>query len=137
MKIYIDENMPTNLADGLNILQKPLNIDLEKEIEVCSIKKEFGKGAKDEDWIPEAGRTDACVITQDIRIQRTRQLKELYTNHGLGIFFFKPPSKKGYRYWEMVEILIKHWQEIIKISANTTRPFAYKVTSRGKLENIS
>jgi len=51
-KIFIDENLPSQLAEGLNILQKPQNAKDSLEIEVLSIKKEYGSGAKDEDWIP-------------------------------------------------------------------------------------
>jgi hypothetical protein len=35
MKIYIDENMPSQLADGLSILEKPNN----EGVEVYSIQK--------------------------------------------------------------------------------------------------
>jgi hypothetical protein len=40
MKIYIDENMPSQLADGLSILEKPNN----EGVEVYSIQKEYGSG---------------------------------------------------------------------------------------------
>jgi|GEM_PF-7041430 len=39
MKIYIDENMPPQLADGLAILEKPNN----EGVEVYSIQKEYGR----------------------------------------------------------------------------------------------
>ena len=44
MKIYIDENMPSQLADGLSILEKPNN----EGVEVYSIQKEYGRGILDE-----------------------------------------------------------------------------------------
>jgi hypothetical protein len=52
MKIYIDENMPPHLAEGLSILEKPNN----EGIEVYSIQKEYGRGIQDEDWIPQVGQ---------------------------------------------------------------------------------
>jgi len=45
MKFYIDENMPPQLAEGLAILEKPNN----DEVEVYSIQKEYGRGIQDED----------------------------------------------------------------------------------------
>jgi hypothetical protein len=75
MIIYIDENMPPTLAEGLNILQEPENIRSGILVEVKSIKTVFGKGIKDEDWIPLAGKQEACIITQDYNIQRTRHQK--------------------------------------------------------------
>lgn len=55
MTIYIDENMSPNLAKGFEILQAPENIKLKQAIQVESVKDKFGKGVKDEDWIPLAG----------------------------------------------------------------------------------
>jgi hypothetical protein len=37
MIIYIDENIPPFLAEGLNILQKPLNLALREVIDVRSL----------------------------------------------------------------------------------------------------
>lgn len=70
MIIYIDENLAPVLAEGFNILQRPENLRLKIQdpIEVRSIKKVFGAGALDEDWIPVAGQEGACVITQDYNI---------------------------------------------------------------------
>jgi hypothetical protein len=48
MIIYIDENRPPVLAEGLNILQKPLNAKLREVIDVRSLTDEFGRGAKGE-----------------------------------------------------------------------------------------
>ncbi len=42
MKIYIDENMPPQLAEGLSILEKPNN----EGIEVYSIQKEYSRGKR-------------------------------------------------------------------------------------------
>jgi hypothetical protein len=136
MIIYIDENMPPALAEGLNLLQKPENVRAGIEIEVKSIKATFGKGCKDEEWIPIAGEEGACVITQDYNIQRTRHQKALCEEHKLGMFFLRPPSKAGFSYWQMVELLVKEWQEIVKIVRKEKRPFAYSCSSRKPLEKI-
>jgi len=132
MIIYIDENMAPVLAKGFNLLQTPLNFQLKLQdaIEVKSIKEVFGEGTPDEDWIPIAGQEGACVITQDYNIQRIRHQRDLCEKHGLGIFYFRPPSKNGFSYWEMVKLLVKHWEEIIKITSKKTRPFSYKITCK-------
>jgi len=49
MIIYIDENLPPQLADGLNKLQEPLNRRNKTEFEIKSIKSVFGEGVKDEE----------------------------------------------------------------------------------------
>ena len=130
MTIYVDENMPPQLARGLNMLQQPLNLKEREAIEVKSIKDEFGQGTQDEDWIPKAGKENAIVITQDYRIQTDKNQFALYQEHGLGIFFFKPPSKNGFTYWEMVEQVIKRWDEVKKLASKEERPFAFRCSSR-------
>ena len=124
--------MPRMLAEGFNILQEPENfrLKLTDKSEVKSIKKEFGEGALDEDWIPKAGQLNACVITQDYNINRIKHQRALCEKYNLGMFYFRPPSKNGFTYWEMVKLLTKHWPEIIKIATKKTRPFSYKITSK-------
>lgn len=127
-KVYIDENFAPQLARGFNIFQQHLNLKESLQIEVLPIGDVFGRGSKDEDWIPKAGAENAVVITQDLKIFRTRHQNELFKKHGLGVFFFKPPSS-GYSFWQMLEQLVKHWPEIKK-KIGSKKPFAYVVTPR-------
>ena len=137
MIIYIDENMSPFLAKGFNILQFPLNIKLREAIDVRSIKDDFGTGALDEDWIPKAGENGACIITQDYNIKRITHQQALCEKYQLGMFYFRPPSKNGFHYWDMVKLMVKHWETINKIAITQRRPFAYKVTSKGSLEELA
>ncbi len=91
MKIYIDENMPPQLAEGLSILEKPN----EEDIEVYSIKKEFGKGTLDEEWIPQVGNVNGIVITQDTKIQRVKSQYQLLKQYKTWNFFSYPSRQKG------------------------------------------
>ena len=129
-KIYIDENFASQIADGLNVFQKHLNLKEKHQFEVLSIKNAFRKGIKDEEWIPIVGKEKAIIITQDLRIQTTRHQRDLYHKYDLGIFFFKPPSKQGYTFWQMVELLIKHWERIKSLTIKSKRPFAFKCSNR-------
>ena len=131
MKIYIDENMPPQLADGLSILEKPNN----EGVEVYSIRKEYGRGILDEDWIPQVGQVSGIVITQDSKMQRIKSQFRLLKEYRLGIFYLIPPGKKGYTYWEMVEKIIHNWQEIKQIVRRNKPPFAFRITAR-KIEKI-
>jgi hypothetical protein len=115
IKIYLDENLPKQLAEGLNKLQQPQNTRESWEIEVLSIKDVFGQGEQDEEWIPKVGKENGIVITQDFRIQTQKHQKELYIQNGVGILFFNPPSKTGFTYWEMVKQLIERWEDVKKI----------------------
>ncbi|OMQ08812.1 hypothetical protein [[Flexibacter] sp. ATCC 35103] len=133
VNIYIDENFSHFLANGFDVFQQHLNSKEKIQIKILSIKKVFGAGAKDEVWIPLVGKENGIVITQDLKIQTTRHQNELYKMHGLGVFFFKPPSN-GYSFWEMVEQLVKRLPEIKK-KAENNRPFAYRITAN-KFEKL-
>jgi hypothetical protein len=135
-KIFIDENLPPQIARGLNILQQPQNKKDEMNVEVLSIKDFFGEGAKDEDWIPKVGNLRGVVITQDYRIQSLKHQRELYKQHGVGILFFSPPSNSGFAYWEMVKQIINRWEKIKIIVKKNKPPFAFRCSSRSEFENI-
>lgn len=139
MIIYIDENMPSVFAQGFHILQEPLSakLNLRDKIEVKSIKLEFDEGVEDEEWIPRLKGRKACVITQDYNIQRIRHQRVLCEEFGLGMFYFRPPSKNGFSYWDMVKVMVKHWPEMLKKADREPRPFAFKITAgSSKLESF-
>jgi len=127
MKIFFDENFPPQIANALNILQAPR---ISENIEVVNISQEFGRGVADETWIPAIGKINGVVVTQDYKIHITRQQRELYNQFNLGVFFLKPPSKTGYKYWEIVKRIFNSWQDIKEISRTTKRPFALVMRPR-------
>jgi hypothetical protein len=135
-KIYIDENLPSQLAHGLQILQEPQNKKDGFEIEVLSIKDVFGQGALDEDWIPKVGAENGIVITQDFRIQSQKHQRELYLESGVGILFLNPPSKSGFSYWDLVKRVISEWEDIKKIVRKNKTPFAFRGSSNKKFEKM-
>jgi hypothetical protein len=137
MIIYIDENISYHIAHALNALQIPRNSSLSEPIEIKATVDVFGRGAKDEDWLPQAGAEGACVITQDINIHRIRHQRDLCEIHQLGMFFLKPPSKSGFSYWDLVMIILKHWPEMEQKALREKRAFFYRVTAKGgKLEQV-
>lgn len=134
MKVYLDENMPDQIALALNTIQKVLNKKENTEIEVTSIIAEFGPGAKDEVWLPEV--SGGIVITQDFNIQRTRHQKSLYLEHGVGMLFIKVPGKKGLDFWSFFKLLVKSWDDIRKVAAQQRPPFAYLINWKGILKKL-
>jgi hypothetical protein len=133
MIIYIDENISQHLAKGLDIIQKKEF----PEIEVISTIDAFGIGSLDEDWLPQAGNNNACVVTRDFQIHRSKNQNQVYMQHNLGMFFLKSSDPKGLGYWDIVEMLIKHWPEIANTAQKKKRPFAYRFGHKAKLEDIS
>lgn len=127
MRIYFDENFSPSLIAGMRAFQAGRKSE---EVEVCSVEEEFGKGAKDEDWLPRVARQHGVVVTQDINIHRARAQWELCQKNRIGIIFLKPP-KKGWSYWEIVQLVVRWWGEIKALARNETRPFG-RVIEIGK-----
>lgn len=137
MIVFLDENLPRHLAEGFHILQETEGYKTGYSVEVRYIPSQFGNGAKDEDWIPEVGKLEACVITQDININRRKHEMKLYRSHGIGMFFLRGPSKKiGLSVWQMVEALARNWPEISRKACMEKQPFAYEFGLRGGLKKI-
>lgn len=136
MTIYTDENIPHYLAEGFNTLIKNEGLKTGSSIEVKSIEGRYGKGIKDEDWIPELGQEGAVVITRDFNIARRKHQLELCKKHGLSVIFIQETSKKnGLSVMEIVALLAKNWHEIQKITLGF-KPFLYQINRRGKIEEL-
>ena len=119
MRLYFDENFSPALISGLRTIQDGRKSD---DILVCSVAEEFGRGAKDEDWIPAVAARHGVILTQDTNIHRTRAQWELCRSNKIGIVFFKPP-KKGWGYWEIVQIVIRWWPELCQRAKQSKKPF--------------
>jgi hypothetical protein len=130
MVIYLDENLSEYVADALNLLNKGYFDD----VEVHSTKKVFKQGVPDEVLIPKIGEKKGYLITRDFQIQKTRLQFDLLSKNGVGAFFIKLPKGMS-RHWELVKLLINHWEEIID-SVRTGKRFAYRIHIRGKMEKI-
>ncbi len=113
----------------MQILQSPKS---EEKIEVFNISDVFGRGSPDECWIPEISKYKSILFTQDLNIHQSKQQRELYREHNLGIIFLKPPSKKGYSYWELVDKVFSSWNEIKSKTKKLRRPFAFVIRPRSK-----
>lgn len=125
LKIYIDENLAPQFAQAFNIIQEHLNLEEKKPIEVLSIKKEFGGGRLDEEWIPIVGAEKGIVITFDRRIQTSRHQKELYKRFGVGIIFLHSP-KNGMSFWNTFKHLVRYWDDLKTIVRNNHPPFSFR-----------
>lgn len=122
MEIYLDENLSEYVADALN----SLNRGYFNDVKVNSTKIAFGKGILDEALIPKIGSIEGILVSRDIRIANTRLQFELLKKHELGAFFITLPKGMN-KHWELVKLLVKFWEEIIRISKKKKKPFAYRI----------
>ncbi len=130
LKIYIDENLPKQLAKAFNIVQTHLNKQEKKSIEVYSMK-ELDEGATDIEWFNQLRGQNAIILTQDRNIQRHKHEREAYQENGIGLIFFKQP-KDGLSFWNAFKHLVKYWDEIKSICRKEKLPFAYRQPGQNK-----
>ena len=121
MRIYFDENFSPHLVAGIRAIQGGLRSE---DVVVASVKDEFGRGAVDEVWIPGVASQHGVALTQDLNIHRVRAQWELCKANKIGIFFFNPSRKsKAWSYWEIAQLVMRHWPEIKRLAASRSRPF--------------
>lgn len=89
MIFFVDENIPRHLAIGFNSLQEHEGLKIGVKSKVVWIPDDYGRGALDVDWIPEVGKQEGIVITQDINISRRKHELALLVQHNIRVFFFK------------------------------------------------
>lgn len=123
--IYLDENLSQYLADGLNSFCKGHFTNIRVESTIIRWKR----GISDEELIPEIGKEKSFLITKDVNIHTTRLQAALCIKHGIGIFFLKLP-KNSSKHWDMVEMIVRRWREIVKIVESENLPFSYFITPK-------
>lgn len=125
MRIYFDENFSPHLVAGMRAFQEARRSE---DVAVCSVEDEFGRGAHDEVWIPGIAQRHGVALTQDLNIHRSRAQRELCEANKIGVFFFKPPARaRTWTYWDIVQLVVRHWPEIKRLSAEERRPFSFVV----------
>ena len=125
MRIYFDENFSPHLVAGIRAIQEGRRSE---DVTVASVEDEFGRGAADEVWIPGVASRHGVALTQDLNIHRVRAQWELCKANKIGVFFFKPPRKsKAWSYWEIAQLVMRHWPEINSLAASRSRPFGFVV----------
>lgn len=125
MKLFIDNNLPPVLADGLGAL-------FAGEHEVHSHRSKFGTThVKDEEWIPALGSEgNWVVLSGDLNIARKRPLREIFLRSRLIGFFPKaavmelPLHKKASR-------ILYVWDRMAQI-ASTVQSGVFELQIRGE-----
>ena len=138
MTVYFDENMPPHLARGFHTIQQTENLRRgNRMIHVKLLKDDFGSGSKDLDWIAKLKGTNSFIITRDIHLDKRKDEVAAYHDSGLGLFFIRGASKKtNLSIWEMLNILSRQWEEMIKIMTKRKTPFSYVVKYAGKPKQL-
>lgn len=126
MLIFLDENLSEYVAEALNLLNRGYFPD----VEVISTKKQPGQGVPDEELIPYISTQKGIIVTRDKGIANTQIHYELCQKYNVSVISIKL-TKGSKRHWDMVKLLIKNWELIIKKVNSLNPPFNLSVTPRG------
>lgn len=125
MKFIIDENIPKQIAEALNIL--------DKDNEVLSVEEAFDLGKSDTELIPLLGKSKAFYITHDLKQKSRSKECQLYFDHNVSTYIISFPS--GAKHWDKVIKIFNDWSDIIKVARkNSKHTFVYRIKMRGKIE---
>src|SRR5690606_16313622 len=110
MRFLFDANMPLRLAKGLELLdQENLRI---VTVEIMHADEECGLGATDADIIQRAAQIKAVIVSEDDDFKRIKANKQLIEKLNIGYVLYKPPKKRGIRYWEKTVAFILSWEKL-------------------------
>ncbi|TET51643.1 MAG: hypothetical protein E3J64_06500 [Anaerolineales bacterium] len=121
MKFFFDNCMPLRLAEALDLLIQP---DAHKAVH---LRKRFAPAIKDEVWVPALGRESGwIVISGDLRITRTPQVKKAWIDSRLPGFFMSE-GWANRAIWEQVAHFFVWWPHVLKLTETTRPGMVYKI----------
>jgi hypothetical protein len=120
-KYYVDESM-MSIGKALAIVRKDV---VHPGHPSCP---ELPQGVLDPDWLPVVGQRGWAVIMRDKRIRSRPIERQRLLDNGVRAFCLTSAGNRTS--WEMLEILVRHWDRIAQQAAEPG-PFIYGVTIGG------
>src|SRR6185312_9396123 len=111
--IFLDRSIPKSVAEALKMVRTG---------DVMWLEDRYPHNAKDEEWIPDAGRAGWLVIARDKKIRTRSWQRELIRRHGVGCFIINQTTRDPTR-WEYLKLLAKTLDEMERLHAERARPF--------------
>ncbi len=124
MKYMMDENTPPQIARGFKEFEK----------EVYNVKNVFGEGLSDVDLAIRLKNDEWIFITRNYKIRKNKHEIKAFKDNKVSIFFMDVTTQLDM--WQMIKLLVKNWEEIEKISESANFSFGYRITWRGKPEQL-
>jgi predicted nuclease of predicted toxin-antitoxin system len=129
MLFLFDENYSYRIAEGLHLLEDGNNKSKIK-VKVTHVKHCGLLNKPDEDIIEYAGKNNAIIFTQDEDFRHIKHYYKLYEQHKTGVVVFRSYKGKIF-YWDMVERLVKVWENLKVTLYTEQKPFALEITKTG------
>ena len=95
---------------------------------VDHLQDHFPQDAPDTEWLEYIGQEGFFLITRDDRIRRNPLEMNALKNHSVGAFFL---GGKNRGRWDLVQQLIRNWEQMVEVAKKTPKPFAFRVPPSG------
>jgi PIN like domain len=130
VKIFFDEDNGTGIPRALQLIRPPNG-----EVHYPSNKGNqlVGKGTKDRDWIPLAGRLGMLVFSQNKRMLENAEERGLLIEHEVGAVYLSSGNERAV---PVMRMLLNRWEWLTLVDATVERPFAYLVTVNGRVRKL-
>jgi len=124
MKFIFDENLPRQLAHGLNCFEE----------DVFHVIDLLEAGITDVELLEFSGKNGYFLITRDKRMRYNKSEILALRRNAVGAFFL---IGKTMRMWDIVKQLINSWENIKEITESEHKPFIYTLRNSGKPERYN
>ena len=122
MKLFFDEDVGKGIPEALRLVGV-------RDVDFIGKGRRVGKGTRDEDWLPYAGRQGALVFSFNTGILVAEGQRELVISERVGIVFLTSGQELAR---DVLRLILNQWSWLETIDASTTRPFAYLLTMTAK-----
>jgi PIN domain-containing protein len=126
---YLDASLQIDVCRALALVRRDIEFPGRPGCPITS------PGTPDEDWLPVAGQHGWVVVMRDKHI-RTR-VAERRALLDAGVRAFCLTAVGNYSKWQTLDLLVRRWPDIDRITAEEPGPYIYAVTHEGVKRRVS
>lgn len=121
-RYFIDENM-LGVGYALDAVRADIAYPGHRD---CN---DIARGTKDHIWLPRVGQRGWAVIMRDKRIRSRPGERELLRRHRIRAFCLTGSGDQTS--WEMLQLLVRHWDSMQQRLLELDGPFLFGITRNG------
>ncbi len=124
--LFFDRDVGIALPQALEVIQLPVAVEYHQS--------HFPQGSQDPEWMPAVGRRGWILIGHDSRHHHRPMELEVIREYAMGCFYLWGNNDRS---WEKMRCFLNAYERIVEAVADTPRPFIYRITKSGSLNDVS
>lgn len=125
MILFFDRNVGVRIPQALGLLNPPFQVKAHSEL--------FAQDAPDDEWLAVVGKAGWIVIGFDRKFHRRPNELMALAAYEVGCFYLGGANLGT---WDRFRVFLKAYDRIAEIVEDTSRPFIYRVNSRGSVKKV-